>query len=76
MPGRNGEVHEVKVQIIDAQILQAVQAGFPDVAVIRIPQLRRYEEILALDRAAGEGLVQCLPNLCLVTVISCQDNKR
>ena len=72
----NGEVDEVQVEVVEAELSQAVVESFCDVlgAMLRVPQLGYDEEILALDTELGEGLLERSSDLLLVAVDLCQIN--
>ena len=72
----NGEVDEVEVEVVKAQLGQAIVESVCDVlgAMLRVPKLGDDEKILALDTKLGEGLLESASDLLLVAVDLCQVN--
>lgn len=63
----DGPMHQVQVNIIDAQALQADLQVLLDARVEGAPKLRGDEDILSLDPRI-EGLLQASSDLILVTI--------
>lgn len=61
-------VHQVQIDIIQPQFLEAEIQRLLHPGVVRTPQLRRHEHILPLDFTGGEGLLESLTNLLFVLV--------
>lgn len=68
---RNGEVHDVQVEVIDAPVSQLLAAdGLDTVALVEtIPQLGNNEEFLALDDALLDGAGDTLAAFDFVAVV-------
>lgn len=66
---RDGEVDEVQVKVVEAELGKAVVEGRGDVlgSVLRVPELGGDEEVLTLD-ALAEGSLEGVGNLLLVAV--------
>lgn len=66
----NGEVDEVQVKVIEAELGKAVVEGVCDMlgTVLRVPELGDDEEILALDSELAESLLEGSGDLLLVAV--------
>jgi hypothetical protein len=66
----HGPVDEVQVEVVDLEELQRFLDGTADVfwVVKDVPQLRRDEQILALDDALGYFCCDCVADLVLVSV--------
>ena len=66
------EVDEVEVEVVEAELGKAVIQRTSDVfwAVLRVPELRSDEDILALQVGdlSTESLLECLGNLLLVSI--------
>jgi len=65
-----GPVDEVQVEVVHFEILQGLLQPASNVLslVVSVPELRGEEEILALDFARGDDLVQGLADLLLVLI--------
>jgi hypothetical protein len=61
-------VHQIEVNIVKTQVLQAGFETLLNAVVVRAPQLGGDEEILALDDSSVNGLLDALANLVLVTI--------
>lgn len=61
-------MHQEQVQIIQTQVLQAGLQTLLDAGMVRAPQLGGHEEVLALDDAGVNGLLDALADLVLVAV--------
>ena len=59
---RKRPVHQIKIEILQPQILQRLLARPAHVAVLVVPHLRRDPEILAL--VAGAGIARQTPRQC------------
>lgn len=66
---RDGEVDEVQVEVVEAELSKTVVEGRSDVlgSVLRVPELGGDEEVLALD-ALAESLLEGVGDLLLVAV--------
>lgn len=63
-----GPVNQVEIEIIQPQLLQTVVQGLLNTRMVRAPQLGRHEQILALDLASRNGVLDALSDFMLVLV--------
>lgn len=61
-------MHQVEVEIVKTQVLQAGLETLLDASVVGAPQLGGDEQLLALDDTGVKGLLDTLANLVLVAV--------
>lgn len=65
----DGEVDEVQVEVVEAELSKAVVKGGSDIlgSVLRVPELRGDEDVLTLD-ALAESSLEGVGDLLLVAV--------
>ena len=70
-------MHEEEVEVIEAQVFSAFRDRQQDVAIAVhvVPDLRRDEQVLALD-AAGDGRLQASPIRCSLAYTDAQSTCR
>ena len=67
-PPKRKTHHKKQVDIVQPQVLQALVQPRLDARVVRRPHLGHHKQVLALDDAGAERLLDALPDLVLVTV--------
>jgi hypothetical protein len=62
---RYGKVDEVKIQVVEAKVVQGPLTGSPNVLglVERIPQFAGDPQVLSFDQTSGYGILNALANL-------------
>lgn len=61
-------MHQIEVNIVESEICQTLLKALLNTGVVRAPQLSSHEEILALDNAGVNGLLNTLTNFVLISV--------
>ena len=61
-------MNQIEVEIVQSQFLQTLVQGLLNTRVVRTPQLGRHEQILALDLASRNGVLDALSDFMLVLV--------
>lgn len=61
-------MHQIQINIVQTQVLQGSLETLLDAGVVRAPQLGSDEQILALDNASVNGLLDTLADLVLIAI--------
>lgn len=61
-------MNQVEVEIVQSQLLQTVVQRLLNARMVRAPQLGRHKEILALDLACRNGVLDALTDFMFVLV--------
>lgn len=61
-------MNQIEVEIVQSQFLQTLVQGLLNTRVVRTPQLGRHEQILALDLAGSNGLLDALSDFMFVLI--------